>query len=314
VLGVAGDGGCVTGRPVTAAPLGELAPLMHRWLLRLVGQVPDEALWAGRDALFAGRSADLASRIGDLSRHLPDPDAEPTADLFVDPGQDDCRAVEAVSADPDAVGLWACWAGPPGAAHRIRWYVAEVASVGRVLGLDRELHEVFRGQSHRPRVAVIGPGGSNSSKVCEFLEVAPLIWAPEPQPVLKVAPIFAGVAEDGSVRGFPGDLLPPEERSRVLDYLMSAEVVLRAFSQGRDLVRDGVVSQVSIDIRSDGLWAWSDATAYYLDEHDLRPCPGLLEHLRSAGPTAPALSTVAYRRVVAGLEASDEPMVVGQVF
>jgi hypothetical protein len=287
--------------------------MMHRWLLRLVGQVPDQALWAGRDALFAGRSVDLASRIGDLSRHLPDQDAELEADLFVDPGLDDRRAIGAVAGDPDAVGLWACWVGPPGAGDRIRWYVAEVASAGRVLGLDRDLHELFRGEADRPRVAVIGPGGSNSSKVCEFLEVAPLIWAPEPQPGLSIAPIFAGLAEDGSVCGFPGGPLSTDERSQVLDYLMSAEVVLRAFSQGRDLVRDGVVSQVSIDIRSDGLWAWSDATAYYLDEHDLRPCQGLLDHVRSAGARAPALSTVAYQRVLAALEASDEPMVVGQV-
>jgi hypothetical protein len=187
-----------------------------------------------------------------------------------------------------------------------------VASARGVLRLDRDLHELFRGRGDRPRVAVIGPAGSNSSKVCEFLEVAPLVWAREPQPRLSVAPIFAGVAEDGSVRGFPGGPLPPDERSRVLDYLMSAEVVLRAFGRGRDLVQDGVVSQVSIDVRSDGRWAWSDATAYYLDEYGLRPCQGLLQHVRSAPAAAPALSTVAYRRVVAGLEVSDEPMMIGQ--
>ncbi len=303
----------MTGPGAVGPAPDELAPMMHRWLLRLVGQVPDQALWVGRDALFAGRSADLASWVADLSGHLSDGGTEQRQPLFTDPSADDGSATDAVSADPDAIGLWACWVGPPGSTDRIRWYVAEVASAHRVLGLDRDLHERFRGRSDRPRVAVIGPGGSNSAKISDFLEVAPLIWARGPEPGLSVAPIFAGVAEDGSVSGFPGDPLPAAERSRVLDYLMSAEVVLRAFQGGRDLIEERVVPRVSIDVRSDGRWAWSDATAYYLDQHGLRPCPGLLDHLRSVGPRAAGLTYVAYHQVLAGLEASDEPMVVGEV-
>jgi hypothetical protein len=304
----------MTGSQAGGPAPDELAPMMHRWLLRLVGQVPDEALWVGRDALFAGRSADLASWVADLSGHLSDSGAEQRQLLFTDPSADDGSATDAVSADPDAIGLWACWVGPPGSADRIRWYVAEVASAHRVLDLDRDLHERFRSRPDRPRVAVIGPGGSNSSKISDFLEVAPLIWARRPEPGLNVAPIFADVAEDGSVSGFPGGPLPAAERSRVLQYLMSAEVVLSAFQGGRDLIEEGVVprARVSIDVRSDGRWAWSDATAYYLDQHGLRPCQGLLDHLRSVGPRAARLTYVAYHQVLAGLEASDEPMVGGE--
>jgi hypothetical protein len=280
----------------------ELVPAVHRWLLRLVGQVPDEALWAGRDVLFAGQPKDLAARLERLADHAEDHRPVSAADLSVEPGADDDEAVRAVRASPDSVGLWACTVGRPFGAGRTRWYVAEAGSADGVLRLDRRLHERLSGQRPRPRVAVIGPRGPGSPVISEVLEVAPLIWARERETRLRIAPLFDAVDADGTVRGSVGPPLSPEESKRVLGYLMSAEVVLRAFRPGRDLLDEDRITEVSIDLRSDGRWVWSDATAYYLVQHNMRPADQLLEYLRSAGPRAPALTSVDYHRVVRALE------------
>lgn len=281
-------------------------PAVHHWLLRLVGQVPDEALWAGRDVLFAGQPQDLAARLERLADHADDRTLVSPTDLTVEPGPDDEDAVEIVRTSVDSVGLWACSVGRPFGAGRTRWYIAEADSPDGVLRLDRRLHERLGGQRPRPRVAVIGPLGADSPVISEVLEVAPLIWAREPETKLDIAPLFAGVDDDGTVRGSAGPPLPPQERKRVLAYLMSAEVVLRAFRPGRDLLDDQQAAEVSIDLRSDGRWVWSDATVYYLLQHNMRPDERLLEHLRSVGPRAPALTGVEYHRVVRALESIGE--------
>ena len=43
--------------------------------------------------------------------------------------------------------------------------------------------------------------------------------------------------------------------------------------------------RVPVNFRTDGVWVWNDAIAYYAREHGIAPVAGLLEHLRS-GPTA----------------------------
>jgi hypothetical protein len=290
----------------------DLVPIVHQLLLRLVGRVPDEALWAGRDILFAGCPRDLAGQLGRLGELV----AGPAADRFQDIGAplliprqglagrppiDDRFALQVVQASADAVGLWACWVGGPAqdrTAGDQRWYVVEAASAEGVLRLDRLMHEQLSGQRPRPRVAVIGPRGANCPMVSRALSLAPLVWAREPATALRIAPLFAGLDAEAFPRGTTGDPLPVRERQQVLAYLMSAEVVMRAARPAADLLDERRSPLVPIDLRCDGRWLWSDATAYYLAVHGVRPCDDLLRHVRAAGDRAPALTSVSHHRAV----------------
>lgn len=74
-------------------------------------------------------------------------------------------------------------------------------------------------------------------------------------------------------------------RERLLDLLRGGEVVFRSDVRLPDLL-SGATDAVCADLRSDGTWVWSEASAYYLERHRLRPDRELVAHLMTAPVTA----------------------------
>jgi hypothetical protein len=121
---------------------------------------------------------------------------------------------------------------------------------------------------------------------------------PAPQP--ENAPPPAG-GDEGSMRtprvydgldegGRPvlnREPLPPAERDRVLAYLEAAPVVLAARSYDTDAFAPGQPPEVPMNFRTDGVWVWPGAVAYYLRKHDVPPDPELVAHIRGRGFDVP---------------------------
>lgn len=93
-------------------------------------------------------------------------------------------------------------------------------------------------------------------------------------------------------------IVDPGERERVLSLLRGGGIILHAASQLRDEAshEDNAVPG---DLRSDGVWIWSDAAAYYLENHWIAPDPDLVAHLATAKPLA--LTDDVWRRVYAAI-------------
>jgi hypothetical protein len=312
---------------------------LHLLLIRLVGRVPDGAVAAGRQALFDGRLDDLAKLLGLVVfyGHEPvSPDEEEliralllefqcdaavltpevvgvlqaaAQEVTVGEFGGDARVLALVEADDESVGLWACWSGPAFGSpwpDRVRCYVVEASSGQGALDLDRRLHEELTGAARAAdqpdsRVFVIGPDGAFTPDAAVILEAAELIWAKAAAEEIQMASVFAEVDEAGRPTGAEGEPLTGADREAVLAYLLSAEVVLRASEPGQDILDEESGAEVPLDLRSDGFWVWSDASAYYLAQHDVRPPQGLLDRALDIGGTAAGLDSVTYHRVLEAL-------------
>lgn len=93
-------------------------------------------------------------------------------------------------------------------------------------------------------------------------------------------------------------IVDARERERILRLLRSGEIVLHAAALLRDEINSDE-SAVPGDLRSDGMWIWSDAVAYYLENHWIAPDPDLVTHLASAKPVA--LTDDTWRRLYAAI-------------
>ncbi|MBE1500995.1 hypothetical protein H4696_008095 [Amycolatopsis lexingtonensis] len=82
--------------------------------------------------------------------------------------------------------------------------------------------------------------------------------------------------------------LLPAEIERVLAYLDAAPVILASRSNGPDAFAPDRADAVPMNFRTDGVWAWPGAVAYYLREHGVPPDPELVAHIRARRFTAPA--------------------------
>jgi hypothetical protein len=99
--------------------------------------------------------------------------------------------------------------------------------------------------------------------------------------------IHDGLDADGKplIRRQP---LVPAEAERVLAYLDAAPVILASRSNGPDAFAPERADAVPMNFRTDGVWAWPGAVAYYLREHGVPPDPELVAHLRARRFAAPA--------------------------
>ncbi len=87
----------------------------------------------------------------------------------------------------------------------------------------------------------------------------------------------------------PTDRLADVERSRVVDYLGTAPLVVAAWGYDKDPFDATGSGAVPLSIRTDGRWAWSESWAYFADRYGFAPEPGLLERIRSADYRPPRL-------------------------
>jgi hypothetical protein len=106
---------------------------------------------------------------------------------------------------------------------------------------------------------------------------------------LRVAAVFDG--EAGGAPFFTPDrvrVIDPEGRAALLRYLTGAPLVIRAAGLEPDPLDPSRGPAVPVGYRSDGVWVWQEATAYYLAERWVAPEDDLLAHIEGNDFTPPA--------------------------
>jgi hypothetical protein len=74
-----------------------------------------------------------------------------------------------------------------------------------------------------------------------------------------------------------------EERERIAGFLASGTALLATTARVRDILAPERGEVVPISVRSDGVWVWSDAHAYYAEHHGVAPEPDFYAHIRAQG-------------------------------
>ncbi len=101
----------------------------------------------------------------------------------------------------------------------------------------------------------------------------PALWASTPDPDIQIASIFDGFDPQNGP-SFGNDharMDDPQEARRVIDYLNAGQSLLGTTSATDDAVDPSRRDVVPMNVRTDGVWIWTDATTYYLDRHNLMP-------------------------------------------
>lgn len=118
-----------------------------------------------------------------------------------------------------------------------------------------------------------------------LLDVGSLVHCGVPDPGFTVAELFDGAPGPD---GRPQHLIEvaQDEVDRLLGVLRAGRLVARP-PCGRDVLGPG--RDVPLDLRTDGRWIWSDASAYYLERYRIAPPRAFLAELRSrnGSPASP---------------------------
>jgi hypothetical protein len=318
----------------------------HEMLLRLAGRLPDDLMTRCRGQLAQGALGELARAVvlGVQSSDVPlagadvevltevlagtggDPAAlgevkidnsDPMAWRFTDnlpgtPAEELDQAMsDALTGEETAIGCWRAWRVssddvPQDEAKAI--FVVEVESDADMAGITARLQD---------RLAAAGED-SPQVEVCSW-DVEPpayqrlasgfgeLIWAAEEDPGMLIASMFDDVDPQDGPRFSPEHpRLDPDEAVKVARYLREAEAVLVSTAQMDDVIDVSRKYCVPLNFRTDGLWIWTEASAYYAQEHLLEPDPGLLAYIRSNNHAVPGVNGVAMRRALNALQQPPE--------
>lgn len=124
----------------------------------------------------------------------------------------------------------------------------------------------------------------------------------------RVAHVFDPSGEDGRprVEASRGRVTDVDERRRLLGFLEGGTVVADAGVRDTDVLEPRRVAAVPVVFRTDGVWIWDDAVAYYLRWHQVPPEPDLLAHIRSRGYHAASVDDGVREAARAALDQSDD--------
>ena len=224
----------------------------------------------------------------------------------------DVAALAGVGEEPGLHGLWRAWRyplnGSPWPPPR-RVYLVEadpdVALVGLTARLQRRLAGV--GETD-PQVETYPVNAELPAYQRLALAYGVLLWASTPEPDIQIASIFDGFdPQAGPSTGKDRALIDdPEECRRVVGYLNAGQSLLVTTSAMDDVVDRWRRGVVPMNVRTDGVWIWTDATTYYLERYNLRPDRGLLRHIRAADYRMPEVDGVAIHRTTAVLQEPPE--------
>jgi hypothetical protein len=101
----------------------------------------------------------------------------------------------------------------------------------------------------------------------------------------RLARVFDPAGPDGRprVEASRGRVTDAAERRRLLGFLEGGTVVADAGVRDTDVLEPRRMAAVPVVFRTDGVWIWADAVAYYLRWHQVPPEPDLLAHIRDRG-------------------------------
>jgi hypothetical protein len=220
----------------------------------------------------------------------------------------DQAAVEAVAAEPSARGLWRAWripsSGAPWPPPR-RVFVVELRVLDDLTAAVRIQERLAAAGEVDPQVEIYQSGRLIPAYQQFARSSGELLWAAADDPGIQLAAVFDDFnSEMGPSfhRDHPG--LADSEAEKVADYLYESESLLITPGLMDDVVDPSREGCVPISLRTDGMWIWSEASAYYAEEHRLQPHAGLLAHIRSNDYAVPSVDGVAVYRAIQVLKES----------
>ena len=206
--------------------------------------------------------------------------------------------------------LWRAWRCPPIATpwpppRRLYLVQAVTAHAEPLPVLAARLQQTLVAAGEvAPQVEVFVGVGELPPYQRAALGCSALLWTAQATPPIQIAELFDPVDEVGGP-GFAASrpALDEPERGEVLAYLAAASPVLTTTALMEDVVGDRRHPIVPMNFRTDGLWVWTDAVAYYLRNYGLAPDAQLLHHIRGRQYEIPPVDAVAQHRALAALQA-----------
>jgi hypothetical protein len=231
------------------------------------------------------------------------------------PGHELSKGVaEVLAAEPGVVGAWLAWrlasgteSSPPKPVFLVE--VGNTADAATTAG--RTQRRLAAAGEDSPQVEVYYTGRDLPAYQRMARAYGELVWAAETDPGIQLAPIFDDVdPETGPVFSPDHPLLDDDEARQVAEYLRGGEAVLVTTAQMDDAVNTTRRYCVPMNFRTDGLWVWTEALAYYAERYRLEPDPELLAHIRANEYITPAVDGVRLHRALALLQepADSEPV------
>ncbi len=228
----------------------------------------------------------------------------------VDPRPEDRvdeAALAAVADHPVVRALWRVWRYP-GEGSRLlsvrRVYVLECdaeadlptitartqAALAAAGEIDPQV-EVYPVRGDLPRYQRLARAGGT------------LMWAREADPGIQIVRLYDAVDETGPRMASDHPLIDDPEAERLIAYLREGEALLLTTGRMDDVVDRARVGTVPMSFRTDGVWIWSDATTYYLEQYRLSPDPRLTVRARGLDFQIPVVDGAARYRAMAVLTA-----------
>ncbi len=96
----------------------------------------------------------------------------------------------------------------------------------------------------------------------------------------------------------------PAERARIAEFLAAGTVLLFTTATEVDRLDPSRGQVVGLTLRTDGVWAWSDALTYYVTTHGLTPEADLYDHIRAGGYACEPVDAATTDRVIDELRSS----------
>ncbi len=228
----------------------------------------------------------------DLPPERPEADAEPEDDI------DDVFLRTVRRCCPARAG-WRSWRYPGGGAHwpdPRRVYLVETDIGADLAGVTWSVQAALTGAGElQPQVEVYPTRAHLPSYQRLARARSALLWARDPDPGVRVA-----VSCD-STRAVAAHRPWSPETHLVVAYLCGGEVLLTGSVPLDDAMDPARPRTVPARLRTDGLWIWDEAWAYYLERYGVAPDLELLAHIRAQRYQLPLVDGAAMHRALAAM-------------
>jgi hypothetical protein len=232
-------------------------------------------------------------------------DDAPPAQMMADAVPEDVIDRAAVTAATSAGvfrALWRAWRfpvdGSPWPAPRRVWVLETDVDTDLVVAMSVMLDALDDAGETYPQVEVYPVGAELPSYQRMGRGYGGLLWARDPGPDIRIAPEAEPDSDDRSAR------LADTEREAVVSYLSGGESLIVTDYLADDAFDESRPAVVPTDLRTDGHWIWSDASAYYADTYGIAPHEELLAHIRDRDYRSPVVDGAAVFRALATIQAA----------